>query len=245
MNEEKTPSVPCEMSEALIGYLYGELSSQEASAFEEHARTCAQCAHDLRDFMNVRRALAEWRIAPHPKPIFEEGVVWPSVRQAARGHPTRSRDRVGALRELWRALPAWGRAVCGMAAVLLLLALFNVQVEWAPGGGFRFRASLLPARTFEFAPSPATPALDRQQILALIEDRIRDAEERQQKVLAAQLEELAERLRREQQTTLTGFVENWEATQRTQWAQLLRELERRRYGALTFADLFFFGPNGN
>jgi len=231
MKEEKMPSVPCKMSETLIGYLYGELTSREASAFEEHVKMCAQCAHDLRDFMRVRRALAEWRIAPYPNPMLGEDVVRPNVRQVAR--------------QLWRALPAWGRAACGMAAVLLLLALFNVQLEWAPERGFRFRASLLPARAPESARSSAAPALDRRQILALIEERIRDAEERQQKALAAQLEELAERLRREQQMTLTGFAENWEATQRTQWALLLRELERRRYGALTFADLFFSGPDGN
>ncbi len=231
MNEERTPSVPCEMSETLISYLYGELPPREASAFEEHAKTCAQCAHDLNDFMRVRRTLAEWRIAPYPKPTLGEDVARPSVRQAAR--------------QLWRALPAWGRAALGMAASLFLLALFNVQLEWAPEGGFRFRASLLPARASEFARSSATPALDRQQLLALIEEQIRDVEKRQQKAFAAQLEELAERLRREQQMTLTGFAENWEATQRAHWAMLLRELERRRYGALTFADLFFSGPDGN
>lgn len=233
MSEEKTPSAMCEMSEKLVEYLYRELSADEASAFEAHVKACAQCAQDLRDFERVRQALAAWQIAPapHVAPEFESGSPRLSFQQA--------------LRQLLLAVPAWGRVILGGAAILLLLALFNVQLEWTPEGGFRFRASLFPSRAVEPAPPPEMSARARQQMEQLIEDMLRDAERRRQEALAASLREMTERLRQEQRATLADFVQKWNAEQRAQWAVLLRELERRRYGALTFTDLFFSGQNGN
>ncbi len=233
MNEEKTPSAMCEMSEKLIAYLYRELSADEASAFEAHLKACAQCAQDLRDFERVRQALAEWQITPVPRVAseFKSGLLRPSFRQA--------------LRQLLLAMPAWGRVMLGGATALLLLALFNVQLEWTPEGGFRFRASLFPLRAVEPAPSSEMSARERQQIEQLIADMFRDAEQRRQEALAASLQEMTERLREEQRAALADFVQKWNAEQRTQWAVLLRELERRRYGVLTFADLFFPGQDGN
>ena len=233
MNEEKMPSQMCEMSERLISYLYGELSAEEASAFEGHMATCARCAQDVRDFERVRRMLGHWQVAPGSPPewAFGEGPERVSVRHAAR--------------QFFRAMPVWGRLALGAAMVLLVLALFNVRVEWTPAEGFRFRASLFPERAAGPAPISALSARERQQLLALIEERIRESEARQQQARAAQLEALAERMRREQHTALAGFAQEWETAQRAQWAILLRELERRRYGALTFADLFFPGNDGN
>jgi len=233
MSEEKTPSAMCEMSEKLIAYLYRELSADEASAFEAHMKACAQCAQDLRDFEHVRRALAEWQIAPMPRVVseFESGLPRPSFREV--------------LRQLWLAMPAWGRVILGGATTLLLLALFNVQLEWTPGGGFRFRASLVPPRTAEPAPSSELSVRERQQLEQLIADMLRDAEQRRQEALATSVQEMTERLREEQRAALADFVQKWNAEQRAQWAVLLRELERRRYGALTFADLFFSGQDGN
>lgn len=227
------PSQMCEMSERLVGYLYGELSAEEASAFEAHMATCARCAQDVRDFERVRRALGHWHIAPGPHLEWTFGE-----------RPERVRFRYAA-QQFFRAMPIWGRLALGAAMVLLVLALFNIHVEWTPTGGFQFRASLFPERVAEPTPISTLSARERQQLLALIEERIRESEARQQQAFAAQLEALAERMRREQHTTLAGFAREWETTQRAQWAILLRELERRRYGALTFADLFFPGNDGN
>jgi len=229
MSEEKTPLNMCAMSEKLIGYLYRELSAEEAAAFEAHAKTCARCAQDLRDFERVRRALAEWRIPSAPQAAAEpEGeLARPSLRHV--------------LRQLFRVMPAWGRALLAGATVLLLLALFNVHLEWMPGGGFRFRAGLFPPRAAE----PEMSAREHEQMQRLIEGMLRDLERRQEDALAARLHEVTERLRQEQRAALADVVQKWNAEQRAQWALLLREVERRRYGALTFADLFFSGQNGN
>jgi hypothetical protein len=218
MSDEKTP---CPMSETLIAYLYRELSAEEAMAFEAHVTTCAQCAQDLRDFQRVRQALAEWQVAG----AVESEASRPRLREA--------------VRQLLRALPAWGRVALGGATILFLLALFNVQLEWTPEGGFRFRASLFPPRAVEPLRPSEMSAPERQQMRALIEDMMRDVERRQQEALAASVRELTERMHREQRAALAELVREWEIRQRAHWAVLLRELERRRYGALTFADLFF------
>ncbi|MCS6815745.1 MAG: zf-HC2 domain-containing protein [Blastocatellia bacterium] len=233
MNEEKTPSTMCEMSEKLIGYLYQELSAEDASAFEAHVKTCARCARDLRDFGRVRRALAEWRIAsaPHASVELERGAARPRFRQA--------------VHQLLLTMPTWGRVLLGGATALLLLALFNIQVEWMPGGGFRFSASLFPSRILAPTPSSEMSSRERQQIRQLLEAVLRDTERRQQEALAVSVRELTEHLRREQRAALAEFLRDWEERQRTQWASMLNELEQRRYGALTFADLFFPGNDGN
>ncbi len=229
MREEREESAVCSMREHLVSYLYGELAPEEARDFEAHLKVCSPCARDLQDFRRVREALAEWQIEAIPS----------RPREIAR-------SRLGdAWRALWRTLPWWGRVAFAGLCVLFVLALFNVQAEWQPGGGFRFRASLLPARSEEGVRPASGTAREREELLALVEGMIREAERRQQQVLAERLRELNERLREEQRETLAEFTRSLDAQQRTYFAALLRELERRRYGALTLADLFFSGNDGN
>lgn len=211
----------CALSEQLMGYLYNDLGPAETRAFEEHLKGCQLCRQDLEDFRLVRGALSAWQVEESPHFVLQvKPGFWQQVRQ------------------LFIAAPVWGKLAFGAVAVMLLVALFNIRIEFDRARGFRFQASLLPARQVE----PASPPIDRQLVVAVVDEVMREAAARQQAELVAKFEELAKQLRSEQTTTLTSFSEKLTAQQKLQLAALLRELEGRRYGALTFADLFFSGP---
>jgi hypothetical protein len=213
----------CAFSEQLMGYLYNDLGSAETRAFEEHLKGCRLCRQDLEDFRFVRGALSAWQVEESPHFVLQ---VKPSFWQT--------------LRQLFVAAPVWGKLAFGAVVVMFLVALFNVQIEFDRASGFRFQAGLLPARQGEPV-TPVSPPIDRQTVAAVVDELMLKAEERRQTELAAKFEELAKQLRSEQTTTLTSFSEKLTAQQKLQLAALLRELEGRRYGALTFADLFFSG----
>jgi hypothetical protein len=214
----------CARNEQLMGYLYNELSPGEAQSFEDHLKGCQLCQRDMEDFRFVRQALGAWQVGESPHFVLQ---VKPSFWQT--------------LRQAFGAAPLWGKLAFGAAAMLLLVALFNVQIEFGGSSGFRFQASLLPTRQVE--PPPVAPQpVDRQLVAAVVDELMQKAKEQNQTELVSRFEQLAERLRNEQNTTLANMSETLTAQQRRQLAALLRELESRRYGALTFADIFFSGP---
>jgi len=226
--ETKNLSPTCQLREKLVGYLYNDLSQDEARSFEEHLKDCPHCRQDLEDFRLVREALRSWQVEEAPHIVWHvKQPFWPMVRQ------------------LLVAAPIYARLAFGAAVVMLLLAIFNVRIEWSRSSGFRFQASLLPQRTVERLDQVAPQSVDSQTLSKMIDERVRQAEESWRVEMAAKLDEHARQLVSQQNRMLMEFLQDWQSEQKRQWAVWLRELESRRYGALTFADIFFSEKNGN
>lgn len=211
---------PCEFKEQLVAYLYGELAPAQTRSFEEHMRVCASCRQDVEDFRSVRQALSLWEVNEVPRVIVQvKASFWQTLVQ------------------VFRVAPAWGKLLAGAMATLVILAIFNVQIELSRTTGFRFRASLLPVRTGTALEN--RQGLDQQQIAAILDEKIRQMQQQQQERLLSSLEEAVRQIQTEQTTTLVDLIEKSNYQQRQQLAGMLRELETPRSGALTFSDIFF------
>ena len=114
--------------EQLIGYVYGELSAADATAFEAHVGECAECRGEIGQLRQARQHLAAW--SP-PEPEFNFHVV----RTPAR---TPGRTRLAAI-------PQWALAA---AAALLLVAgaasIANIEVRYGSDGDLIVRTGWLP-----------------------------------------------------------------------------------------------------
>jgi hypothetical protein len=65
---------PCDFSETLVSYLYGEIDAAESLKFQTHLAQCLNCAAELAGFGAVRSQVAEWRLeefAPMGAPAIE------------------------------------------------------------------------------------------------------------------------------------------------------------------------------
>lgn len=65
---------PCDFSETLVSYLYGEIDASESLKFQTHLAQCPNCAAELAGFGAVRSEVAEWRLeefAPMNAPAIE------------------------------------------------------------------------------------------------------------------------------------------------------------------------------
>jgi len=119
----------CAQQEALIDYLYGELSEVEARAFHRHVKECSGCAADLADFNLARRSVVAWR---------DEAIGGADLSADSRSHvkalPRRS--AVAAFREFFNLSPLWMKGAVGFAAVvfcvLAVIAVGRLQ-ETKPG----------------------------------------------------------------------------------------------------------------
>jgi anti-sigma factor RsiW len=109
----------CAQQDALIDFLYGELSEVEAQAFQRHLKECSACGNELANFSNVRQSVTAWRneslglsTAGSPVPL----VVLPQ------------RSAVAAIREFFRLSPFWLRGAVGFATILFcILAVIAVS----------------------------------------------------------------------------------------------------------------------
>lgn len=211
---------PCEFKEQLVAYLYGELAPAQTRSFEEHMRECASCRRDVEDFRSVRQMLSVWEVNEAPRVIVQvKESFWQTLAQ------------------VFRTAPAWGKLLAGAMGTLVILAIFNVEIEMSRTTGFRFRASLLPVRTDTQVENRR--GLDQQQIAAILDEKIRQFQQQQQERLVSSLEEAVRQIRAEQTATLVDLVEKLQYQQRQQLVGVLRELEIPRSEALTFTDIFF------
>jgi len=65
---------PCDFSETLVSYIYGETSAAESDKFKAHLAQCGECAAEFAGFGVVRSSIAEWRqeeFAPMAVPVIE------------------------------------------------------------------------------------------------------------------------------------------------------------------------------
>lgn len=110
----------CAQQQALIDYLYGELSEAEGRAFQRHVQDCSGCAADLADLNVARRSVVAWR---------DEAIggveLSTASRSALRALPRRS--AVAAVREFFNLSPLWMKGAVGFAAVVFcILAVIAV-----------------------------------------------------------------------------------------------------------------------
>ena len=127
----------CAQQEALIDYLYGELSEANGRAFQRHVKECSGCAADVANFNLARRSVVAWR---------DEAIggvdLSADSRSAIRALPRRS--AVAAFREFFNLSPLWMKGAVGFAAivfcVLAVMAIGRLQetkptpVAYVPAG---------------------------------------------------------------------------------------------------------------
>jgi hypothetical protein len=109
----------CTQQDALIDFLYGELSEVEAQAFQRHLKECSACGNELANFSNVRQSVTAWRNE-------SLGLSTAGSRVPLVVLPQRS--AVAAIREFFRLSPFWLRGAVGFATILFcVLAVIAVS----------------------------------------------------------------------------------------------------------------------
>jgi anti-sigma factor RsiW len=186
--------------DALVSYLYDEMTVEERRAFDAHLPDCVMCRSELAALADVRADLAAWA---SPEPVAGVGGKTPRVplRLAAIPPPDR-----------WatpRVTPRWLQAA---AAVLLFAAgvgLGNLRVSysndglvlrtgWAggdAGGASRPASAVTAERTAVTAPA-VQPAAPWRDDLAALEQQLRDELAAQRQAVAASAPEIDDLLRR-------------------------------------------------
>lgn len=121
--------------EALVEYIYEELSPADRQAFEAHLRGCARCRAEAAALARTRQHLRTW--AP-PEPDFAFHIVRGAARAAA---PERR----------WYSRPALGLAAAAVLVLAAASAMANLEVKYGADG--------LTVRTgWNHAPEPARAA---------------------------------------------------------------------------------------
>ena len=113
----------CERADELISLLYGELSEQDARAFNRHLENCASCETDFAGFSQIRESIVSWRNE-------SLGAAWSygsaNQRIEASG-PTRHRadakpSAFAAIREFFNLSPLWLKGAAAFASVLFCVS---------------------------------------------------------------------------------------------------------------------------
>jgi anti-sigma factor RsiW len=126
MEYTKTPA--CSYSEALVSYLYGEISPVESRDFEKHMGACGICQSEFAEFTQVRDSISEWRervFNPEGEIIIAETprlVPFGAVAQRPRYYSARA-----AIREFFALSPLWLRGTIAFGVVAFFaLAAFSI-----------------------------------------------------------------------------------------------------------------------
>ena len=108
----------CGRAEALVTYLYGEATADEARDFEGHLRQCAACRTELADFGGVREAIGDWRLQALGQLAHTAAEPdAPPLYNAAETPRRRHASALAALREFFALSTAWTRAATVAVAV--------------------------------------------------------------------------------------------------------------------------------
>ncbi len=55
--------LPCDYSDLLLSYVYGEANNTEVQRFETHLRNCAACEQEVSAFGMIRESISDWRMS--------------------------------------------------------------------------------------------------------------------------------------------------------------------------------------
>jgi hypothetical protein len=132
--------------EALVGYIYDELSAEERARLDAHLAICASCREEIDELQGVRAHLSEWSV-----PATELGfaVVGASERR-----------RLFGFRRF--ALPT-GLAAAAVLVLAIAAAIANVEIRYGDGG-VTIRTGWARAAT-EAAPAPEETAAARRETM--------------------------------------------------------------------------------
>ena len=106
---------PCERTEDLVSFLYGELGEAERRSFEQHRANCSSCDSEIRALGPIRRSIVAWR--DQSLGIRTESEVRNSI--PAIGEQPRS--ALAALRGFFDLSPLWLKGATALATVLFCL----------------------------------------------------------------------------------------------------------------------------
>ena len=234
MNEaNQTPA--CGMHEALVAYLYEEATADEARRFEAHLNECAACKQELAGFERVREQLQQWQVADLPV-----------VRVIAEPQPAR-RSFLAVLKELFTITPTWAKAAGVAAMALVLMAVTGTRISIGRDG-FSLSAAMLGSHQAAQQPAvadaqPKSPVvraeqLDqlRENLAALVSQKIADSERQQKEDLKAELVSLQADLKTMRASDLAKIVARVQEHQ-SRLQTIERDLDRREGSDLT--DILF------
>ncbi len=217
----KTPN--CDMHEALVSHLYNEASTEERRRVEEHLESCSVCAEELAAFERVRGMLQQWQVDELPE-------VYIVTKDTA----ARTRSMLGLLKELFTVAPVWVKALGGVAAAMLVLAIMGTSVSVGPNG-FSMRVSLLNGGQGQPPPTDAngTP-IGAAEVQTIVNAMIAESERHQSEALRAQLVSIESQLQNTHEADLAKV-----SARIQQQRELIKTLERdidRREG-LALSDI--------
>ncbi len=106
---------PCERTEDLISFLYGDLGEAERRSFDQHRANCPSCDSEIRALGPIRRSIVAWR--DQSLGIYTESEVRNSI--AAIGEQPRS--ALAALRSFFDLSPIWLKGATAAATLLFCL----------------------------------------------------------------------------------------------------------------------------
>jgi hypothetical protein len=122
----------------MIEALYGELVAAEKERFDNHLRSCTECASEY-SAMGATLRLMDKRERPDPGPEFWDGY-WDRLSRRMLWEATDEGRRPSLVAHLIRAfsrLPRWSYQTAGAAALLLVGILIGSRLINPPGGGAR------------------------------------------------------------------------------------------------------------
>lgn len=215
---DKTPN--CGMHESLVSHLYGEATPEESARVDLHLKQCKVCAEELTAFERVRGMLQKWQVEELPEMHF--------VTKDKTGR----KSALSLLKELFTLTPIWAKALGGVAAAMLILAVMGTSIN-VGRGGVSISMRMFPGDKNVSDPSSADSV---EKIRAEVNALIAASEQQQKEALKLQLVGLETDFQTAREADLAKL-----GARIQQQRELIKSLERdidRREG-LALSDILF------
>lgn len=114
--KERVETSPCERSNDLVSFLYGELDQREVVAFEQHLVSCAACSEEVAAFRKIRSGVIAWReqsLGMSPSPA-STGLTFAHDQKPS---------ALAAIRQFFAFSPVWLKGAVAFASLLFFAAL--------------------------------------------------------------------------------------------------------------------------
>ncbi len=149
MSQSSRPVFECGDADALVSYLYDDLSPADRRAMDAHLASCAACAGEVEGLYATRGVLAAW--AP---PDAELGF------RIVQDPPAKVVSIAASRRWAWTAAPGWLPAAAAVLMVASAAAIAHVQVRYDDRGLTVSTGWGQPAPMPAAAPTPAVNAVN-------------------------------------------------------------------------------------
>ena len=151
----------CRRYESLLeDYIQGELNAADADQVVSHVKQCAGCRDALDQAQVSVRLLRSAQMSADPGPEFSRIVM---ARIHASERQNQATDRVG----FWQPIVSMGWRFAA-TATLAFGVLLTYDVRWAPHPQPNASATRLIGVSDIFAPDPARPPADRDEVLMMV-----------------------------------------------------------------------------